>query len=891
VALLLTVAFGVGSNAAVFGFIRGALFREPPVPDHGRVVALYRRDRAGEYQPSSYADFLSLKTRTEAFTSLAAVREDRAVVAVGDGSQWSPVAAVTADFFEVLGLVPSLGDFALREDATAVPTDVVISDALWRREFQQRTDAVGALITVDDRACRIVGVTPSWFDGLYLGRPIDVWMPLVDPSGGGMDRESHALWVIGRLRADSGRDVAQAEVVAAMAGPAGAGTSATTDRSATMEVVAYSAVDPSSRLRLTRMSTLLVSAAALVLLIACANLAGLLLSRASGRAHEAAVRVALGVSRSRLTQQFLVDGLVITAGGAAVGGLLAAWTVRVLPVLLFAEDAAHLHFSPAVREIGVAVALCVALILLCGLAPIVTVRYDTPVSVLRREGGGPSDAARHLRAGLVVAQLALCCLLLVSTGLLLHGLRDALRTDLGSHAGTLVIAQVQPAARYAQPVQGMAYLRFVGDAAGRMPDVVATALVSILPGGLADQARNRVESPESTSREVVIDAATFSPRDAARSSLVAGRPFGGQDAPLACRVAVINQEAADQYFAGDALGRSLQDDDGQRVDVVGVMQSDPDRVPRRQAQPTVYFYAPQKDLSGNTTPERFHLGSSVAPRSTAAMEVNVVSPNYFEIVGLPLLAGRLFGERDGSLGCRVAVINQEAAERYFAGNAVGGSVVDSDGRRAEVIGVLRARTLRTLQVRDYPMVYYSLNQQYVARMTLVIQTLDATPSFLASVKRRLEAIPDGYPVTEVTTLEAHLSKTSLAAERISTMIVGVCAAIALGLSLMGVYGVVADTVVRRQRELALRVALGAQAWRIITDVAWEGLRLATMGAVVGLLASLAVRRLLEPLAHYSPSAGVLLAAPLALVFVSAASSVIPACRALGADPVSIMGDV
>jgi hypothetical protein len=239
------------------------------------------------------------------------------------------------------------------------------------------------------------------------------------------------------------------------------------------------------------------------------------------------------------------------------------------------------------------------------------------------------------------------------------------------------------------------------------------------------------------------------------------------------------------------------------------------------------------------------------------------------------------------------VINQEAAELYFGGNAVVGSVIDGAGRRTEIIGVIHSALLRTWQRRGEPAIYFPLAQDFLPRMTLILGAREPSDAMLASVRHRLEAVPGGTPGSAVVmTLEAHLSRTALAPERIASVLVGASAATALALGILGLYGAMTDAARRRRRDIAVRVALGAQGWRVIRHVLAEGLRLAGAGTVAGMLGSLLVARWL---ARITPSAGPLtvwvwLAAPLVLVGAVAIASVLPARRALMVDPLTIMRD-
>jgi predicted permease len=871
-ALLASVALGLGSNAAVFGFAGGVLVRKGAPPDARRLAAIYRRDARGEYEPSTAADLTALTALTPAFDAVGAMQEEaRANVTIGDRSRWLSSSGVTPGFFDVLALEPAAGRLAPRSSASPDETpDIVISHALWKDEFQQRPAAVGSAIGIDGRRARIAGVAPAWFDGLYMGRPVDVWMP-IDVAAAGAD-VGQSLWLVGRLRRDVTLPAARASLAAATA------ADPSSDRSGTIEIGAYSAVEPRMRTRLEQIRSLLLYAAGLVFLVAAANVVGLLLSRASARAHDMSVRVALGISRRRLMTQLLAESLTVAAGGAALGGLLSFWTVQVFPVLLFAEDAARLDFSPDVGGILFASGVCVAAVFVCGLAPLSRVRLATPALVLRRDGGGLSDSARQLRAGLVVLQMSLCCLLLVSAGIVFHGIGDALRTDLAKRVGPLAIGRVQASPAFYD--EAVASVR-------KVPGVLDAGWVSVLPGGNAAQQPFRIEPPNRTPQSIELHAEVFAAEafDLTRLSAVSGRLFGGGDGPVGCRVVVINQPAAERYFGGDALGRSLETPDGGRVEVIGVINPDANRAHDSSARARAYYYAEQPPPPAGPNPQAFRTPAPLEARRQASLEVNIVSGNFFPLVQATLVSGRWFGPQDETAPCQRAVVNQEAAGRYFNGDAAGGAIIAADGRRAEIIGVVREGQFRTMQPRPRPTAYYLLAQRPPPRMMLLIRTPEASMPFIAAVERRLGGVPGGGLVAPMTTLDAHMQKTSLASDRITLAIVGMCAVMALGLSLIGVSAVMADSVWRRKREIALRVALGARGWRITASVIAEGLRLAAIGAVAGVAGALLHARFSEAL----PGAGVpplwiVAGAPLLLMLIVAIGGVIPSRRALKVDP-------
>jgi len=388
-----------------------------------------------------------------------------------------------------------------------------------------------------------------------------------------------------------------------------------------------------------------------------------------------------------------------------------------------------------------------------------------------------------------------------------------------------------------------------------------------------------------------MDVAAFAPRSIAIVTVppVAGRMFGSGDTAQTCTVAIINEEAAEDLFDGDAVGRSIEDPAGQRVEIIGVVGTRKPAGSTERNRPTIYYYAEQTGTPlDQVGPARFRVPVRPEP-ARGVLDTNMVSSTYFYAMGLSASAGKLFPDDPAPGTCRVGVVNEEAAERYFGGNAVGGAVVDGAGRRTEIVGVVRSAVLRTSQRRVEPAIYFPMAQDFRPGMTLMLGAREPTDAMLAAVQRRLDGVPGGKGSPVVTTLDAHLSRTALATDRIATVLVGASAATALTLGVLGLYGALTDAARQRHREIAVRIALGAQGWRVIRQVLAEGLRLAGAGTVAGMLGSLLVARWLARVSPSaaSPTAWVLLAAPLVLVGVVAIASVLPARRALAVDPLTI----
>jgi putative ABC transport system permease protein len=863
-ALLFTIALGIGSNAAVVGFVRGLVTRALPVPGLEAAVSLYARDAGDALGPVSYNAYLSLKAERETFELLGAFRESQGSTVIGGRTLVLSVAAVTPEFADLL-------DQSLREG-------IVISHRVWQDEFGGKQDVQGESIRIDGVDGHVADVAPAWLEGLYLGNAVDVWTPLAPEIGG----DSRTYLTLGRLRPGLSPARAQAVVNATRSGPD------------VIAVLPYSGLTPEMAGGLLRVGTLLSAAAAAVFFIACANVATLLLSRASARSRETSVRVAIGASRGQLARQLLTDSALISLAGGAFGLLLAVWTANVVPSLFFDQDAEQLVFAPDVLSIFVVSATCVAITVACGLMPLFETRHDDPASVLRRESAGPSVAMRRLRAWLIGAQMACCCGLVISTGLLLTGFRAAMRTSAGHRLEQSIIATFKAREGFARPDLGFDYFSRAEQAALSVQDIASIAWVWRLPGARPVWQSFRVELPQTPSRNAVMDVVAFTPRLLPLIVVppIDGRMFGGGDTTQTCRVAIINEEAAKDVFEGDAVGRSVEDPAGQRVEIIGVVGTRHPTHSTAATRPTIYYYAEQTGTVDDAGATRFRVPVQSDPVS-AVLDVNLVSSSYFGVMGLAPVAGTIFPDHPPSRTCRVGVINQEAAELYFGGHAVGGAVIDSAGRRTEIGGVVHSTLLRRSQRRPEPAIFFPMMQDFFPRMTLVLDARQADEATVTSVRGRFDSVPGGATGSpSVLTLREHLNRTALATDRIAMVLVGASAAMALALGVIGLYGAMTDAARQRQPEIALRIALGAQGWRVVRQILSEGAVLAGAGAIAGMLGSVLVARWLSrimPTAG-SPTIGVWLTAPLVLAVAVAIASVLPARRALAVDPLAVMRD-
>jgi putative ABC transport system permease protein len=870
-ALVLTIALGIGSGASVQGFVRGLLTTDLPIFAIERVVTVFATEETGASGPVSFEVFGALHNRRDIFESVGAIHESQERVSIGPRSMLMSVGTYTQDVATVFPF-PSLAG-------------VTLSHRVRFAQFPASVDPAGRVLQIDGATMRITGAMPYWLEGLYRGRAIDVWRPLGGADAGDQQRPGAPasrtlrggveVWVVGRLRPGVSVEDARGAI----------DEIATTNTA--ISVLPYSGQTPETASGMLRVGALLQLAAAAVFLIACANVAAFVLARSWARARETAVRVAIGARRRQLLRQLLIDSAVISMLGGVAGFILASWMADIVPLMFFDQDAERLVFSPDARGIVVTSLLSIAITLACGLAPLFDTRDDKPSVVLQREVAGPSQAMTRVNTGLVLMQMTGCSLLVISTALLLQGFRAALDTEAGRRLGNPVLVTIE-ALPSQSPDPGRKYFADALASVAPVATVAEPIWAARLPGVRAAWQWVRFDPPTSERREM---AMLVEPLDAVALDRVAlppvsGRLFGAFDAGE-CGTIVLNEPAAQAIFSGHPIGRAIDTPAGRPLEVIGVARPND---PREATLPKAYDHPSSSapiGINGKVT----LLAPPAAELDSGLLDINIVSPNYFDAMSLTLSAGQLF---DGG-GCRIGVVNEEAAARYFGGTAVGGAVIDGAGRRTEIVGVVRSTSLRAGQRLAEPAMFLPFAQDFLPRMTAVLATPNVDDATLETIRQRIASVPGGRADRlVVTTLDEHLSTTALAAERIAATLVGTFAVIAVMVGSLGLYGLMADAARRRQREFAMRLALGAQAWRVVRLVMADGLRLVALGTAAGTLLSVLVAQRLKTIVPIDgwPSSPVIWLAPLVLLAGAVAvASVIPARRALSANLLSLMRDM
>ncbi len=865
-ALLLTIALGVGSNSAVYGFLQGLAHPASPLGGADRIVSVFMPDRFQGAGPLSINDYQALKASSGVFDWVGAARINPRDTMIGGDSEIAIVAAVTPNLAEALNLPFDNG--------------VVISHRVWGNEFGG-ANAVGTQIRIDNVDFRIGGVAPDQLDGLYSDRTVDIWIPIHEQDLRGENRVRPDLWVLAALRHDV--STRQAE------------TALRTGSASLREVsvTPFTGIAPNMAGGLSRVGMFLTFSAGVVFFVACINVATLLLGRALRRSHETSLRIALGATRVELLWELFSDSVVISIAGGAMGLLLGILTAHAIPAFLFPEDAERLIFAPHLLPILATSTACVIITVLCGMMPVLGTVTDRPWIVLQRESGSPSKTMQRLRSGLAVGQITACCMLVISTALLLDGLHAALKTGAGHRLGNPILLTVQAQVLRIGPEVGDNYFNAVEQKAKSVAGLSPMAWTSRLPGNQPTWRSFRIQSPSSVYREIAMDIAWLTPDSfqLLDNQPIAGRMFGLSDQTH--RVAVVNEQAAAELFGRQTVGVVIRDPSNQPIEIIGVVRARSND--EKQITPPIIYYG-YIDHPGAPNPIRHALFRIPLAPPAAGIELNsdVVSAKYFGALDLSLIAGQTFPEHRIPGRGRVGVINQEAANLYFNGKPVDAGVIDDRGVRTEIIGVVRSQVFGTFEQHTEPTIYFPMWQDCPPRMTLMLKDPKGNRGIFDELRRRIESVPGAgpYPIA-INSLDTQLAQSGLAALRIATLIGSASAAIALILSTLGLLSAQSDAERQRQHERALRIALGAQRWRIVFLVMTNASRLAFTGTVAGMLLSFGLMRLL--MADFtvisSPPLRVWLIAPLLPAAAVLIACLVPARRASAISPMVIMRDI
>ena len=616
---VLSLALGIGANTAIFSLINAVLLRPLPVEDAASLMAISTTDQRnpGNLQVS-HLNFKDLRAQNTTFTDLAAFAFNGLNYSNGRESQPVNAQVVTANYFSVLGVHLPLGrGFLQQEEDTRVPV-VVLSDGFWERTLGADRAIVGKTITLNQTPYTVVGVAPKTFTGTLLGGGPDVWVPVTRALAPVTDwfetRRGLWLFVVGRLKPGVTPEQARANLKAVFA-PLESGFPADNKgRSITAVPLLEARLNPTGQgpNLIVQISSLLMAIVGIVLLIACANIANLLLARASKRRREVAIRLALGASRGRLVRQLLTESVLLSVlGGAA--GLLLAWGplgalegVR-LPLPIPVDNSITTDGRVLLFTLGLALATG----LVFGLAPALQSARADVVPVLKNELV-PSAGVRRglasiltLRQGLVVAQVALSLMSLIAAGLFLRSLRHQQQIDPGFQTSGVLIVNFNLARSGYTPDRGQVFYDQLVDRVAALPGVVHAAIASGPPlaGGLARSVFP--EGMDTTTRDrvlVQVNAVGVGYFDTIGVPVLRGRAFTTADTSQSPRVVVINETMAQRFWPDqDAIGKRFKFfGDPDYTTVVGVAKDSKYNAIAEAPIPFIYEAFRQRFSSGAT---------------------------------------------------------------------------------------------------------------------------------------------------------------------------------------------------------------------------------------------------------------------------------------------------
>ena len=858
--LLLTIALGAGSNVTVFGFVQGLIHPNSPARGQDRIVSIFAQDKTHPAGPLTRHQFQLLRSHSGSFVWIEGARIAPANVWLGDHSQIAMVAAIMPNLARALGLPQNGGAF--------------LSRRLWQREFGDSVNVVGQQIQINNIKLPITGIAPDRLEGLYRDQIVDLWTPFETASFPDQDQESRDVWVLARIR----DGVSMGEVQRNIRRRLGDSDS--------IYLAPFSGASPSMAKGLSQIGTMLEFASAAVFLVACCVVASLLLGRALRRIHIMSINVSLGATRLNLMMEALSDCMVVSLVGGALGLLLAIATARVLPSLLFPEDAERLLFAPRLISILLSSFACVGVIIACGFVPILATTNDRPWNVLQRESGTPSAAVARFRALLVVGQITICCVLTIFTTVLFERFHTLIRTTTGHGVGNLVLATV----RAHGMLDDTGYFQGVEETVKSIPKLSPLAWTTLIPGSLPAWRSFRVQTPTSPLRDVKFDIAGLtSSKGSLEEQPLWGRPFG--ILAQSCHVAVVDEEAAAKLFGPDTVGMTIQDPGGAPVEIVGAVKRASGDSKGHRHSPTIYYSNSNSLTRGGIAGARFRAPLTAASTSIE-MNTNFVSPGYLRALGLSLIAGQWFPEHGIAGECRhLGVINQEAADLYFGGSALRAALIDDTGVRTEIIGVVSSQPLGTFEQRAEPAIYFPMWQEDPGSRTLLIRSSMWNRQIMDQLRGQIKSTPGNDPASPlITPLDTRLVQTGFAPLRIASLIFATSTLTALVLCIIGLLSVQSDTERQRRRELAVRIALGAQRHHIFILTIKEIGQLAIAGILIGTLISVAALRVFtnELSSIGSPPFQVWLLAPILSMLMLIMTATVAGFRALSGEPHSVM---
>jgi putative ABC transport system permease protein len=785
----IALALGIGANTAIFSVVNAVLLRPLPFPDPDSLVALFETDtQRGIISGShSYPNFLDMRAQNTVFENVASYHgSDYILTGRGEPARLQGE-VVTANLFALLKVQPMLGRVFLPDEDKPSETGrvVILSHKLFQTRFNGDPSIVNQAITLEGKKFTVVGVMPPAFEFPVQNDPVDLWTTIAGDASGKepitVQRGAHFLQVIGRLKPGVTEEKAQAELTAIAARLEQQYPDTNSRRSLRVESALKAVVGD---IRPTLL--ILLGAVACVLLIACANVANLLLARATSRHKEMAIRTALGASRTRVIRQLLTESVLLSLVGGAVGLLLAVWWSDLLVALGKEDIPRAIHVGIDWRVLGFTLGVSLLTGLIFGLAPAFHSSRTELVESLKEGARGTSSGtfANVVRKLLVVIELGVAVLLLTGAALLIQSLWRLQKVNSGLHPENILTFNVTlPEVKYKSGDQSQFFINL----------------------------KQRLESTPGVQSASSILPLPLSGERFGISFEIEGRPMAKKDHP-----------SADFFTTG-----------------VG----------------------------------------------------------YFKTMGIPIVKGRDFDDRDKHGSTPVIIITETFARQYFPnedpiGKRIHPGISSYDNEESvmrEIVGVVGDVRNRNLSTESKPAYYVPQTQVPFSQMVTVIKTIGEPRALISAATKEVGAMDQDVPLFSVKTMEEYLS-TSVAAPRFSTTLLSIFAGVALVLTIVGLYGVMSYSVAQRTNEIGIRMALGAQSRDVLLMIVKQGSVLILLGLGIGLAGAYALTRVISSLLFgvTAKDPFTFAAVSVLLAMVALLACYIPALRATKVDPMNAL---